>query len=47
MAQLLQGEAALLTPHYLEERARRGSRARFDEVLSRVPAAEPHPDDGL
>ncbi|MEW6749702.1 MAG: YlcI/YnfO family protein [Candidatus Latescibacterota bacterium] len=37
--------AALLTVKYLEERARRGSRQRFEAVLSRVPDGGPDPDD--
>lgn len=37
--------SALLTEEYLGERARRGSREKFDRVLSRVPDAEPLPGD--
>ena len=33
--------SALLTSEYLAERARRGSRAKFDRVLARVPDVEP------
>lgn len=39
--------SALLTEEYLEARARRGSRVRFDAALARVPAAEPDPADRL
>ena len=39
--------AALLTVDYLEERAARGSRTRFDAVLRKVPAREPEPEDQL
>ena len=39
--------AALMTEQYLEERARRGSRDRFREVLARVPDAPPLPEDAL
>ena len=37
--------AALMTPGYLEERAERGSRKRFEAVLKRVPAEEPEDRD--
>jgi hypothetical protein len=33
--------SALLTVEYLEERARRGSRSRFDAALSKVPDRGP------
>ena len=39
--------SALLTEEYLEERARRGSRAAYDAVLAVVPDAEPGPEDRL
>ena len=39
--------AALLTVEYLEERAARGSRARFDSVLRKVRNREPEPQDRL
>jgi hypothetical protein len=39
--------AALMTVEYLEERARRGDRSRFERVLSRIPDAEPDPNDRL
>ena len=39
--------AALMTEQYLEERARRGSREKFREVLARVPDAPPLPEDAL
>jgi len=37
--------AALLTEDYLEVRARRGSRAKFEDILSRVPDVEPDEED--
>jgi hypothetical protein len=39
--------SALLTADYLEERARRGSRAKFLAALAQVPDVEPEPDDRL
>ena len=39
--------AALLTVDYLQERAARGSRSRFDAVLRRVPSRRPDPEDQL
>lgn len=39
--------AALMTSEYLEERARRGSRAAFEAVLAKVPDVEPSEDDRL
>jgi len=39
--------AALLTVDYLEERATRGSRTRFDSVLRKISAREPAVDDRL
>ena len=33
--------AAFLTQEYLEERAKRGSREKFDKVLSKVPDIPP------
>lgn len=33
--------AALMTVEYLAERAARGSRQTFDEILARVPDVEP------
>ncbi len=37
--------AALMTEDYLEQRAQRGSRAKFEEILSRVPDVEPEEYD--
>jgi hypothetical protein len=37
--------AALMTVEYLAERAARGSREAFDEVLARVPDVEPDEPD--
>jgi len=39
--------AALMTEEYLGARARRGSRERFDEALSKVPDAKPAQDDDI
>lgn len=39
--------AALLTVAYLEERAKRGSRAEFDRILAAVPDAPPMPGDEM
>ena len=33
--------AALMTEDYLQERARRGSRAKYEAALAQVPATEP------
>lgn len=37
--------AALLTGEYLERRAERGSRARFEQTLAKVPAVPPEAQD--
>jgi hypothetical protein len=37
--------SALLTEEYLEQRAQRGNRAKFEEILSRVPDVEPEEYD--
>ena len=39
--------AALLTEEYLDERANRASRARYDAALARVPDAAAAPEDTL
>lgn len=39
--------SALLTEDYLEERARRGSRERYEAALAEVPDAEPEEYDRL
>jgi uncharacterized protein (DUF1778 family) len=39
--------AALMTVDYLEERAKRGTRQRFDAALKRLPDVEPADDDKL
>jgi hypothetical protein len=33
--------AVLMTEGYLKERAKRGSRAKYESILARVPDAEP------
>ena len=37
--------SALLTEEYLEARARRGDRKKFEAVLAKVPEVEPDPWD--
>ena len=37
--------AALMTVEYLEERAARGDRAKFDRVMGKVRDVEPEPGD--
>lgn len=37
--------SALLTEDYLKSRAARGERARFEQVLEKVPDVEPDPAD--
>jgi len=39
--------AALLTEAYLEERAQRGSRAKYEAALAQVSDIEPEPYDKL
>ena len=39
--------SALMTEEYLETRAKRGNRAAFDDVLSRVRDVDPDEGDGL
>ncbi|MFQ5790335.1 MAG: toxin-antitoxin system HicB family antitoxin [Acidobacteriota bacterium] len=39
--------AALMTVEYLQERAKRGTRKRFEEVLARVSDREPEDFDRL
>jgi hypothetical protein len=39
--------SALLTSEYLAERGRRGSRAKFDRVLSKVRDVPPDPGDDI
>lgn len=39
--------SALLTEEYLEERAQRGSREKFEKALSKVRDREPDPGDEL
>ncbi|MBC7226361.1 MAG: toxin-antitoxin system HicB family antitoxin [Thermoflexales bacterium] len=39
--------SALMTADWLEERARRGDRARFEQVLAKVPDVEPEEIDRL
>src|SRR5437867_1990783 len=46
-AALVEKMSALLTEEYLEARARRGSRGRFDAALAQVPDVEPDENDRL
>lgn len=39
--------SALLTEEYLEARAERGSREKYERVLEKVPDTEPVPGDEL
>lgn len=39
--------SALMTEDYLRERARRGSRAKYETALALVPDVEPHEHDRL
>lgn len=39
--------SALMTVEYLEERARQGSREKFDTILEKVPEAKPEEYDRL
>ncbi|HYJ80681.1 MAG TPA: toxin-antitoxin system HicB family antitoxin [Longimicrobiaceae bacterium] len=39
--------SALMTVDYLQERARRGSRARYEAALAQVPDVEPDEHDRL
>lgn len=39
--------SALLTEAYLQQRAARGDRGRYEDALSRVPDVEPEQDDRL
>jgi len=39
--------AALMTQDYLEQRAQRGSRSKFDAALLKVKNDEPEPQDKL
>jgi len=39
--------SALMTVEYLEERANRGSRSRFDRALSKVKDIEPREEDRI
>ena len=40
-------KSALMTEDYLEERAARGDRRKFDEAMARVPDVEPDDADRL
>jgi hypothetical protein len=39
--------SALMTEDYLKERAKRGSRAKYDEVLAKVPDVESEDNDRI
>lgn len=46
-AALAEKMSALLTNEYLDERAKRGSRRKFERVLSKVRNVEPKEEDKL
>jgi hypothetical protein len=46
-AALAEKMSALMTEEYLETRARRGSRKRFEAALAQVPDVEPSEEDRL
>jgi len=37
--------SALMTENYLKERAKRGSRAKYEAILAKVPDVKPEPYD--
>ena len=39
--------ASLMTLDYLEARAKRGNREKFEAILAKVPSVEPEPGDRL
>ena len=39
--------SALMTQEYLEERAKRGSRKKFDDAISKIKDRDPQPHDKL
>jgi predicted transcriptional regulator len=39
--------SALMTEEYLEARAKRGSRRKFDAVLAKIPGVEPDESDRI
>lgn len=39
--------AALMTQEYLEQRAQRGSRKKFDNALAKIRDVQPEPQDRL
>ncbi|ALJ69102.1 MULTISPECIES: hypothetical protein [unclassified Synechocystis] len=39
--------SALMTENYLKERATRGSRLKYEAILSKVPDVEPEPYDRI
>ncbi|MCL4867995.1 MAG: BrnA antitoxin family protein [Anaerolineae bacterium] len=47
MVALAEKMSALMTEEYLEERAKRGSRAKYEAVLAKVPDVEPEEYDRL
>ena len=44
---LVEKVSALMTVEYLEEKAKRGSRSRFERALSKVKDVEPEAEDQL
>jgi hypothetical protein len=47
IAMAIERMASLLEENYLEERARRGSRERYEAALAQVPDVEPEEYDKL
>jgi len=39
--------SALLTENYIEERAKKGSRKKFESILSKVPNVDPEEKDKI
>lgn len=39
--------SALMTENYLKERAKKGSREKYEAILAKVPDVEPEPHDKI
>jgi hypothetical protein len=44
---LVEKLSALMAEEYMEERAKRGSRKKFEKALGKVKEGPPRPEDGL
>ena len=44
---LVEKVSALMTEEYLQERARRGSRRKFEKALSKIRVVEPEEEDRI